>query len=101
MIQTVRDPLVVLDARLCIERANQAFYDAFQLTPRLTLAQPFYELAEHRWDRPEMRKLLEDILLAQKVVRDFPVAGMVLNARALEWAGQLKLLILFAFTGKH
>lgn len=105
IIQTVRDPLVVLDDHLNIERANQAFYDTFKVKAENTIGHSFYELGNKQWDIPNLRKLLEEVLPAQKEVRDFEVVHhfetvgkktILLNARTLEWAGQRKLLILIA-----
>jgi two-component system CheB/CheR fusion protein len=105
IIQTVRDPLVVLDQKLCVERANKAFYDFFKLDPKNTLGRFFYEIGDGHWDNSELRTLLEEVLPKQKEVRDFKItkkisgAGnrvLLLNARALVWEGQLKLLILIS-----
>ncbi|MDZ4676574.1 MAG: chemotaxis protein CheB [Oligoflexia bacterium] len=103
VIQTIRDPLVVLDQNLCVERANQAFYDTFQVIEKDTIGRPFYELGNRQWNIPELRNLLEDVLPQKSEVRNFEVVHhfekigakiMTLNARTLEWAGQKKHLIL-------
>jgi two-component system CheB/CheR fusion protein len=105
IIQTVRDPLVVLDQKLCVERANKAFYDVFKLNPQNTLGRFFYEIGDGHWDSPELRTLLEDVLPKQKEVRDFKITkdfpgsgnrALILNARSLVWEGQIKLLILIS-----
>jgi two-component system CheB/CheR fusion protein len=103
IIATVRDPLIVLDEKLNVERVNQAFYDTFDLTPSTTLGKPFYKIGGGQWESPELRSLLEDVLPKQKEVRNFTVFKKVpklgdcdlrLDARALEWKGQLKLMML-------
>ena len=105
IIQTVRDPLIVLDSELRVERANQAFFDIFRLKSKDTLGKLFYRIGNGHWNSPELRKLLEDVLPKKKEVRDFkvikkfPILGqkvLLLNARALEWEGQIKLLILIS-----
>lgn len=105
IIQTVRDPLIVLDANLRVERANQAFFDIFKLRSKDTLGHLFYEIGDGHWKSPELRTLLEEVLPQQKEVRDFKVVKkfprvgertLLLNARALEWEGQIKLLILIS-----
>ena len=105
IIETVRDPLVVLDQKLHIERANQAFYDTFNVKKEDTIGRTFYELGNRQWDIPQLRTLLEDVLPRKKEVRNFEVVhhfetigkkAITLNARALEWEGQIKLLILIA-----
>ena len=105
IFQTVRDPLIVLDGDLRVERANQAFYDVFKLRSESTLGKLFYEMGGHHWNSPDLRTLLEEVLPNQKEVRDFKISkefpevgtkSILLNARALEWKGQLKLLILIS-----
>jgi two-component system CheB/CheR fusion protein len=103
IIQTVRDPLIVLDEGLRVERVNQAFYDTFKVKREETLGRLFYELGNHQWDIPELRDLLENVLPKKLEVRDFEVSHhfdvvgektIVVHARRLEWEGQKKLLML-------
>lgn len=113
IIQTVRDPLIVLDKGLHVERANQAFYKTFKVTPEETIGRLFYELGNGQWNIPTLRTLLEEVLPKKLEVRDFVVTHkfeeigdkkMVLNARTLEWEGQRKLFLLislFDLTGRE
>jgi len=103
IIQTVRDPLVVLDEGLRVERVNSAFYEIFKVNPAETVGRLFYELGNGQWDIPELRDLLENVLPKKQEVRDFAVSHrfevvgqktVVVHARTLEWEGQKKLLIL-------
>ncbi len=103
VIQTVRDPLVVLDKDLHIERANQAFYDTFKVTEKETIGHTFYEIGNQQWDIPALKTLLEDVLPNKSEIRNFEVSHkfeqigdkiIILNARTLEWEGQKKHLIL-------
>jgi two-component system, chemotaxis family, CheB/CheR fusion protein len=103
VIQTVRDPLVILDKDLRVERANQAFYDTFQVTEKDTIGRQFYDLGNRQWNIPELKTLLEEVLPQKVEVRNFEVIHefqdigekvMILNARTLEWEGQKKHLIL-------
>ena len=92
IIRTVRDPLLVLDADLRVEAANQYFYDTFQVSARETLSTVLYELGNGQWDIPELRRLLTELLPEQKVLHDFQVKHvfrdigqktMLLNARQI------------------
>ena len=103
IIQTVRDPLVVLDENLHVEKVNQAFYDIFKVKPDQTIGRLFYELGNRQWDIPELRNLLEKILPEKLEVRDFAVSHkfeevgsktIVVHARTLDLKGQKELLIL-------
>jgi len=93
IVQTVREPLLVLDDQLRVVSANQSFYRAFQVTPREVEQQLLYHLCHGAWDIPDLRRLLEEILPNRTSFQDFVVDGMfphigrkvlVLNGRRLE-----------------
>lgn len=90
IIETVRGPLLVLDAALRVERASRSFYDTFRAAPGETVGRLVYELGNHQWDIPELRTLLDDVLMRGHVIDDFAVTHefealgrrtMLLNAR--------------------
>ena len=92
IVETVREPLIVLDQRLRVISANRSFYETFRVKPEETEHQLIYELGNRQWDLPELRQLLEDILPKQaafqdfEVEHDFPGIGrkaMLLNAREI------------------
>lgn len=89
IVETVHEPLIVLDGDLRVVRANPAFYHLFQTTPQETENRLLYELGNGQWNIPELRRLLEDILPRNshfddyEVRHDFPEIGrriMLLNA---------------------
>ena len=92
IIDTVADPLLVLDRDLRVETASRAFYDTFKVGRDETIGQPLYELGDGQWDIPELRRLLEDVIpksravLDYEVEHDFPGLGrrtMLLSAHRL------------------
>jgi chemotaxis methyl-accepting protein methylase/signal transduction histidine kinase len=105
IVDTVREPLLVLDADLRVISANRAFYSEFQVSEKQTVGQPLYELGNQEWDIGELRTLLAEVLPRKKVLNDFEVAHefrglgrrvMLLNARALVRGGERPDLILLA-----
>ena len=91
-IETVRDPLLVLDAELRVESANRSFYRAFRVSPEHTIGEFIYALGHRQWDIPELRTLLEKILPQNSHLDDFQVEhdfeqlgrrSMRLNARRI------------------
>ncbi len=93
IVETVREPLVVLDSDLRVEKANRAFYQTFQVAKEETENRRIYELGNRQWDIPKLRQLLEEILPDNsffenfEVEHDFPRLGrrkMLLNASQLE-----------------
>jgi two-component system CheB/CheR fusion protein len=73
VIDTVREPLVVLDGRLRVVSASRSFYRFFQLTREQAVGRHLYELGDHDWDIPALRELLETILPRDRVVEDYVV----------------------------
>ena len=71
--ETVREPLVTLDASLHVVRANRSFYKTFRVTPAATEGTFIYDLGNRQWDIPELRRLLEEILPRDTVVSDYEV----------------------------
>ena len=103
IVDTVREPLLILDATLRVRSANRAFYQTFQVTPPETEGRLIYELGNGQWDIPDLRTLLEDIVPMSSVFNDFelehtfPAIGrrvMLLNARKLEAGHHGELLVL-------
>ena len=58
IVQTVREPLLVLDAEFRIETANRAFYQTFKTSPEESLNRSIYEVAGGQFDFPKLRELL-------------------------------------------
>ncbi len=59
IVNTVRVPLVVLDATLHVRMANRYFYECFQVTPQETESHRLYDLGNGQWNIPALRELLE------------------------------------------
>ncbi len=103
IVDTVREPLLILDATLRVRSANRAFYQTFQVSPAETEGRLIYELGNGQWDIPDLRTLLEDIVPKSSVFDDFelehtfPDIGrrvMLLNARKLQAGQHGELLVL-------
>jgi len=103
IVDTVREPLLILDATLRVRSANRAFYHTFHVSPIETEGRLIYELGNGQWDSPALRTLLEDIVPKSTVFEDFelehtfPEIGrrvMLLNARKLEAGRHGELLVL-------
>src|SRR3954453_11679636 len=103
IVDTVREPLLILDTTLRVRSANRAFYQTFQVSPEETENHLIYELGNGQWDIPALRTLLEDIVPQSSVFNDFelehdfPSIGrrvMLLNARKLKAGHHGELLVL-------
>jgi len=105
IIDTVHEPLIVLDQDLRIVRVNRSFYEFFKAEPEETLGQLIYDLGNKQWNIPKLRELLETILPQKasfdnyEVEHDFATIGrrtMLLNARQIERASGKERIILLA-----
>jgi PAS domain S-box-containing protein len=103
IVDTVREPLLILDTTLRVRSANRAFYQTFHVTSDETENRLIYELGNGQWDIPALRTLLEDVVPKSSVFNDFelehtfPVIGrrvMLLNARKLQAGRHGELLVL-------
>ncbi len=103
IVDTVREPLLILDATLRVRSANRAFYQTFQVSPAETEGRLIYELGNGQWDIPDLRILLEDIVPKSSFFDDFelehtfPDIGrrvILLNARKLQAGQHGELLVL-------
>src|SRR3954471_16245637 len=92
VIDTVHEPLLVLDRHLRVENASRSFYDTFGVTDHATIGQFLYDLGNGEWNIPTLRHLLESVLPQQSTFRDFEVTHdfpslgrrvMLLNGRTL------------------
>ena len=105
IVDTVREPLVVLDGNLRVVVASRSFYLAFKVTPLETEGRPLYELGNGEWNIAPLRKLLSGILPNHTTVeeyeveREFPTIGrrtMLLNARKVFYEGNNNTSLLLA-----
>jgi PAS domain S-box-containing protein len=92
IVDTVREPLLVLDQELRVVSASRSFYRTFGVTPAETENRLLFELGNRQWDLAPLRRLLEEILLRDNAFDDFAVEHefpglgrrtMLLNARRL------------------
>jgi PAS domain S-box-containing protein len=91
-VETVREPLLVLDKELRVEGANRSFYRAFRVAPSDTICWFIYDLGNRQWDIPRLRELLGEVLAESTSIDDFQVEHdferlgrrtMLLNARRI------------------
>jgi len=103
IVDTVREPLLMLDPTLRVRSANRAFYQTFHVEPEETEGHLIYELGNGQWDIPALRTLLEDVIPTRSVFNDyqlehdFPVIGqrtLSLNARQLRAGNHTEMLVL-------
>src|SRR6185436_1946265 len=105
IVDTIREPLLVLDRDLRVVAASRSFYLTFKMHRQDVQGRPIYTLGNGQWDIPELRLLLDRILPQHTVMDDYEVElvfstigrrNMVLNARTVFYEGSGQALILLS-----
>lgn len=105
IVDTVREPLLVLDQDLRVVAASRSFYLTFRVDRQHTLGRMLFSLGDGQWDIPGLRELLEKIapehkeLEGYEVDHEFPDIGrriMLLNARKVFYESNNNTTILLA-----
>ncbi|HEY3592986.1 MAG TPA: ATP-binding protein, partial [Polyangiaceae bacterium] len=105
ILGTIPSPLLVLDAKLRVVSANEAFYEAFRATPSDTEWRPFAELGSRQWSNPSLLELLYEAIARDKAFTGFLVeqefAGLgrrriLVNGKRLVRRGHEPPLVLVA-----
>ncbi len=104
IINTVIDPLVVLDDDCHVQAANQAFYTKFQVSRDEAQGAKLYEIGSRDWEIPRLQTFLKETQANHQsnaeFEHEFPVIGhrfLLLNARRLPQGGnaaQMTLLVI-------
>jgi chemotaxis protein methyltransferase CheR len=107
IVNTIHEPLLVMDAECRVLAASRSFYDTFKVDPEQTRGCLLYALGDGQWDIPALRLLLETIIPEHVVMNDFEVEHhfpgvgrrtMLLNARKVLYETSPDITILLAFT---
>jgi two-component sensor histidine kinase len=105
IIDTVSEPVLVLDKELRVIAASRSFYSTFRVSPEDTQGSLLYDLGDGQWDIPKLRVLLEKIIPEHGEIKDhevaheFPGLGqrtMRLNARQVFYEGGSHATILLS-----
>jgi two-component system CheB/CheR fusion protein len=105
IVDTLREPLLILDGDLRVKTASRTFYQTFSASREQTEGAFLFDLGDGEWNIPALRKELEAILPQNQSFQDFEVAHefaalghrvLLLNARQLYTAGDRVQLVLLA-----
>ncbi len=106
IVDTIRDPLVVLEHDMTIVTASKAFLTIFGITAAEIRGRRVADLGQHQWDVPALRHLMEKVLPENKPIEsfeiedDFPGLGrrvFNLNARKISQPGNYTHRMLLVF----
>lgn len=103
IINTIREPLIIIDKDFIIKTANPAFYKYFKTTESETEGHPFFEIGDCHWDIPEFREQFFKMLGTKDNIRDFKITTvckgigkktMMINARPMLTAKHHGLILI-------
>ncbi|MGA7713934.1 MAG: PAS domain-containing protein [Rhizomicrobium sp.] len=106
IVDTIRDPLVVLEHDMTIVTASKAFLTIFGTTEAEAHGRPVFELGQHQWDVPALRHLMERVLPENKPIENFEIEDNFpglgrrvfnLNARKISQPGNHTSRMLLVF----
>lgn len=106
IIETVREPLVILTSDMKVDRANTSFYKFFRVDAGQVQGKLLFDLGNGQWRIPQLQSQLEGVLPKQLSLSDFEVKHafpeigsriMLLNARRIEQEASEEGTILLAF----
>ncbi|WP_368518499.1 PAS domain-containing protein [Rhizobium sp.] len=92
VVDTMTQPIVVLDQNLCVATANNAFLKTFEVERDDILGESFFDLGNGQWDVTELRQLIAAVIpkaaavIGYEVAHDFPTIGrrtFLVDARRL------------------
>lgn len=105
ILDTVRQPLLVLDPDFKVTQANKAFFRTFRVQPAETIGTVLFALGDGQWDIAPLREMLRDKLPLESQLEDFDVDHvfpdigrkiMLLNARLVSHGPDSPRVILLA-----
>ncbi len=103
IVETIQEPLMVLDMNLTVSEANQYFYETFLVTQAQTEHQSIFELGNGQWNIPQLRSLLEEVISQNHQIQNFEVdhtfeqigrKTMLLNACQVQRADNNQMILI-------
>jgi len=103
IVDTVTDPMLVLDATLRVEGVSRSYLETFNVSRYDTTGRYVYELGAGEWNIPELRRLLTAVISQDKAVINYSVdcvvpelglRTMLLTARTIKNSDGLNRMML-------
>jgi two-component system CheB/CheR fusion protein len=93
IVETVRNPLVVLDSALRVISMNQAFSTTFNISRPLAMGKVFYHISNDLWNIPQVHNLLDNLLAVHMEITDYQVANNFSGGNNEEWLFTVRKLL--------
>jgi two-component system CheB/CheR fusion protein len=86
IIETIREPLLVLNTEMHVEKVNKAFLSLFKKREEEITGKSFFDISNGAWDIKELRDKLKEIISLNKSFENFELG------QAFEESGDMILL---------
>jgi len=106
ILETIREPFLVLDRHCYIVKASRNFCNSFTLDKSEVEGQLLYAIGKGEWDIPNLKKLLKEVISKGKTIEAFLVEShfselgdkvFLLNARKVVAQEENDVKVLLAF----
>ncbi|MDP5199066.1 CheR family methyltransferase [Flavobacterium sp. DG2-3] len=103
IVQTIREPLIIIDKDYTVKSANPAFYKYFGTTDKETEGFSFFEIGNSQWDIPDFKNLILQMAVQKQAIEDYKLQischetdkkTLMVNARLLQNAKQDGMVLL-------
>ncbi len=103
IVETIREPLVVLNPELRVINANRSFYQTFDVSPEEVEQQLIFDVQNSQWNILRLRSLLEEVIPRDTQLDNFEVSQvfdhigtrtMLLNACKIPRIGDMQMILL-------
>ncbi|WP_337907017.1 CheR family methyltransferase [Iningainema tapete] len=103
IVETIQQPIIVLDTNLIVVTANQCFYETFHVSNVETEHCSIFALGNGQWNIPQLRSLLEEVLPHNTQIHNYEVEHtfeqighktMLLNACKIQRADNHQMILL-------
>jgi len=107
IVETIPEPLVILDDEFKVVIGNRSFFDTFHLNRQGAEGRLFYELAHGQWNTPELRESLDMALADKKAFKNIEMEGefqrighriLSLHGRRIDLGEDKRKILLLALT---
>lgn len=106
IVDTVRDPLLVLDCHFSVTAASRSFFHVFEARPEDVIGHSVYEILHGCFKIPRLVSLLNKVLPEHVAAEDFEIdavfprvgrRALIVNAREVFFVGNTHKAILLSF----
>lgn len=104
IVQTIREPLIIIDNDYNVKSANPSFYKYFNTTEKDIEGFSFFEIGNSQWDIPNFKDLIFKMVIQKQTIEDYKLEifyngekkTLIANARLIQNA-KPEGMILLAF----